>query len=98
MDPVKTHDTELPSGLTHAFKAPFLGESTKAGFTKPGEAPAPNKQVLSFGPIQTPKGWEVQNITRGKTDLQKYEVGKVYVVHLQLSIFKDRAYYSTVKS
>jgi len=75
--------------------APFLSETTVAGYQAPGGEPGKSKQVLSFGPIATPKGQRIENITRGADDLFKYESGQLYDVPVLTSCYKDNIYFRT---
>lgn len=78
------------------LSAPFLGETTSAGYQKPGSTDqAPDKKTLSFGPIQTPKGLKIENLTRGPDDKFSYEVGQLYDVPYLDSVFNGNIYYRT---
>lgn len=80
-------------------EAPFLGETEIEGrpASEGKEAIEPKKQ-LSFGPMQTPKGFAVLNIKRGKEDKTSYTAGTKYDVEVLASSFKDTIYWRSVSA
>jgi len=76
--------------------APFLGETPVEAYGHTELNPKPPKLVLSFGPIQTPKGQIIRNITRGKDDKTVYVFGlRYHVPVLEPTCYKDNIYYTT---
>lgn len=84
----------VENGLFHTLTANFISEETQTAY----DPTKPNKQILSFGPIRSEngKGYSCVTVTRGKADLSNYESGKVYTLPLRQTIYKDKAYYSTL--